>query len=149
MSQDLTYIRNSLKGYTEVNSVYDISKNDKIKYITINENDNEEYFHDGGIYLGMGDNFILIRENNGRPKNIPLNIVDKDGSILYNTRIFISSNEEETKNSYLEYEKIIQNQQNIIEKLSIQNKKYKDIIDKLHDKNINYESTLKRLINKN
>ena len=149
MSQDLKYIRSSLKGYTEVNSVYDISKNDKVKYITINETDNEEYFHDGGIYLGMGDNFILIRENNGRPKSVPLNIVDKDGSILYNTRVFVSSNEGESNNSYLEYEKIIQNQQNIIEKLSIQNKKYKDIIDILHDKNINYESTLKRLINKN
>ena len=58
MSQDISYIKQQLKPYEEVDNPFDIHKGDKVKYITIQGED--EFFYNGGIYQRMGDNKIIL-----------------------------------------------------------------------------------------
>ena len=64
MTQDINYIRNALKGFYEVKSIYDIRKGNIVKYITIDNEKEEEIFSDGGKFIKMGDNKMYI--DNGK-----------------------------------------------------------------------------------
>ena len=145
MSQDLTYIRNELKGFCEIDSPYEIKKGEILKLITIEKGD--EYFY-SGKYIRMLNNKVVI-DNNGSNKYVKLKIFDKGGNMLYKTRLFIKDDNENdcvSETDKKEYEEIIKTQQDIIEKMSQQNNKYKMIIQELHEKNMKYELTLKKII---
>uniref|UniRef100_A0A6C0F675 Uncharacterized protein n=1 Tax=viral metagenome TaxID=1070528 RepID=A0A6C0F675_9ZZZZ len=143
MSQDISYIRNELNGFYEIESVYDINIGDIVKYITIDINDDEEYFHDGGKYIRMGDNVIYV--DNGKITPVPIKHLNPDGSLIYKTRIFIKS-DEIVNEEITEYEKIINNQQNIIEGITKQNIKLKEIVTALNEKNKKYKEALRKLV---
>lgn len=129
MSQDLTFIKKELKNCSEVNSYNDLDIGQHVKYITIKNNN--EYFYNGGIYIKLGDNKITLK-NKSRQWCVPLNYKNKDGEIIYKTRLFVES-ENKCNNNSDEYEKIIKAQQQIIEKLNNQLKKQTLIIKKLQN----------------
>lgn len=127
MSQDLTYIRKVLKNCEEVDTPFDIKKGDLVRYITIHKGG--EFFYDGGKYVKMSDNMVCLEENEGDTK-VPICIMNSGGDILYKTRFFVECDEKCQGKSKQEYEKIIKNQQRIIEVLIKKNeqleKKIKD-----------------------
>ena len=97
MSQDLEYIKSILKNCEEVESPFDIKKGNIVRYITINNG--SEFFYDGGKYIKMLDNKVLIQDVNKIYK-VPISIINREGDILYNTRFFIDCNcecDEKTK----------------------------------------------------
>lgn len=145
MSQDISYIRNELDGYYEIESIYDIKKGETVKYITIDPKNDEEYFYDGGKYVKMGDNLMYI--DNGKIISVPLKHLNPDGSLIYKTRIFVESDKEcEDSVDIIELKKIINNQQNIIEGITQQNIKLKHIVKALNEKNKKYEEALRKLV---
>jgi hypothetical protein len=119
MSQDLKYIKQCLESCEEIDSPYELTKNCDVQYITLK--DHEEYFFEGGSYQKMGDNRIILKKNN-QIINVPLEYLDKEGHVLYKTRLFMKKPELETS-SEKELRKIIKSQQRIIEKLTEQLKK--------------------------
>ena len=73
--------------------------------------------------------------------------LNPDGSLIYKTRLFIKNESEDiVSKDIAEYQKIINNQQNIIEGITKQNIKLKKIVNSLNEKNKKYEITLKKLI---
>lgn len=142
MSQDLTFIRNELKGFKEIDSPFDLKKGKCVKYITIK--DGEEYFYTGGKYKKMGDNKIFLE---GKPASCILQIKDKMGNVTYSTRLFTEDDELETCNKdKQEYEKIIETQQRIIETMTEKIKNNSMIINEMHGKNKKYEEIIKKLM---
>ena len=133
MSQDIKYIRQQLKSCEEVESPYDIKVGKNVKYITL-ENESE-FFYEGGIYLKMGDNKIVLKNEN-KYIYVPLVFTKDNGYILYRTRLFVENEEEKecSGKKKEEYEKIIKNQQQIIEKMNLQMKKQALLIQKLRKK---------------
>lgn len=126
MSQDLKYIKNILKKCEEVDSPFEIKKGDIVRYITIQNG--SEFFYTGGKYLNMYDNKISVKCDDG-VKKVPITILNSNGDILYKTRFFVECGEkcqEKTKN---EYEKIIKNQQRIIDVLIKKNKELEETIN--------------------
>ena len=119
MSQDLTYIKNVLKNCEEVESSFDIKRGDLVRYITIHSG--SEFFYDGGTYVKMSDNLVCLKENDV-DKKVPICIMNSGGDILYKTRFFVECDEKCKGKSMKEYEKIIKNQQKIIEVLILKNK---------------------------
>ena len=147
MSQDLTYIRDQLKDHYEIDTPFELKKNENVKVITLEKD--EEYFY-SGKYQRMLDNYIIIIQKEGKSKKIQLNYYHKNGEIYYKSRLFIYDNNSDceiSKKERKEYEEIIKTQQRIIDKMSKENIKYRDIINKLHEKNMKYESKIKQLIN--
>ena len=133
MSQDISYIRKAIRSCEEVYSPYDIKIGQHVKYITLE--DNSEFFYEGGIYSMMGDNKIILK-NKTKTEHVPLILKNPDGYVLYKTRLFVV-NEDKNKcegKKKEEYEKIIQNQQQIIEKMNLQLKKQAMMINKLTKK---------------
>ena len=125
MSQDLSYIRTQLKNCEEVDSPFDIKIGQNVKYITL-KNDSE-YFFDGGEYIKMGDNQIVLKIGS-KYEYIKLIHYNKAGYTVYRTRLFVVDSTKDIQNgggnkTIEEYEKIIKTQQEIIEKLNIQLKK--------------------------
>ena len=119
MSQDIQFIKKILSTCEEIDSIFEIKKGDIVRYITID--DGSEFFYEGGEYLKMLDNKILIKDDEGK-KIVPITIMNSQGDILYNTRFFIECGEKCKVNSMVEYDKIIKNQQRIIEALIQKNK---------------------------
>tara|TARA_B100001094_G_scaffold247349_1_gene244190 strand:- start:24348 stop:24719 length:372 start_codon:yes stop_codon:yes gene_type:complete len=113
MTQDINYIKEILKNCEEVDGPFDIKVGDTVRFITINNG--SEYFYDGGKYVRMGDNKILLKGN----KNIwvPITIINSEGEILYKSRFFVEGGGYSGGGSFVEYEKVIKNQQKIIEVL--------------------------------
>ena len=132
MSQNINFIRKELKSCEEVESPYDIKVGDLVKYITLK--DGSEYFYTGGNYLKMGDNKILLKSGVSIIY-VPLTFPNSDGTIFYRTRLFIENNDKGCEGKKKEeYEKIIQSQQQIIEKMNLQLKQQASMINKLSSK---------------
>ena len=145
MSQDLTEIKKQLKNCQEVDTIYDIKIGQHVKYITVKDGD--EYFYEGGPYLKMGDNKIILKVGS-KYEHIPLVIHNKEGYTVYRTRLFIVNSDNlkgggvtKKDNSSKEYEKIIKTQQNIIEKMNLQLKKQHEYILKLQEEINNHKKT--------
>lgn len=128
MSQDLHYIKNKLKYCEEVDTPFELKKGDIVRYITIQNGC--EFFYDGGKYLNMTDNKISLKGNDGL-KKVPITILNSEGDILYKTRFFVECGKECQEKEKNEYEKIIRNQQRIIDVLIKKNKELEDIINNL------------------
>jgi hypothetical protein len=128
MSQDLEFIRSELKNCEEIETYQDLVLGNHVKYITIKDND--EYFYTGGIYKRLGDNKIFLKHG-GSTRSVPLTYKNKEGEVIYKTRLFNQINNNCSNNEIKEYKKIIHNQQNIIETLNKQLKKQTLIIQKL------------------
>ena len=92
MSQDISYIRKAIRSCEEVYSPYDIKIGQHVKYITLE--DNSEFFYEGGIYVKMGDNKIVLKNGN-KYIYVPLIFKHPDGYILYKTRLFVENEEED------------------------------------------------------
>ena len=119
MSQDLEYIKGVLENCEEVDDPFELKKGDIVKYITLVKG--SEFFYDGGEYIRMLDNTVCIKSGN-KNENVTITFFSKEGKKLYNTRFFVLKNECMTKKEKNEYEKIIKNQQKIIEVLTKENK---------------------------
>ena len=119
MSQDLEYIKGVLENCEEVDDPFELKKGDIVKYITLVKG--SEFFYDGGEYIRMLDNMVCIKSGN-KNENVTITFFSKEGKKLYNTRFFVLKNECTTKKEKNEYEKIIKNQQKIIEVLTKENK---------------------------
>ena len=137
MSQDLTYIRNEIKNCEEVDSPFDIKIGQTVKYITLKNG--EEYFFDGGEYIKMADNKIVLKVNSNY-EHVQLVHHNKDGYTVYRSRLFVVKSENMkgggticSKKDATEYEKIIKTQQEIIEKMNIQMKKQHKLILKFQN----------------
>jgi hypothetical protein len=141
MSQDISFIKETLENYEEVDTPYDLIIGDHVKYITLKGDD--EYFYMGGEYKGMGDNIIFLKDK-GKSIRVPLVYVDKGGNILYKTRLYTKSGCECTEKGKKEYESIIQTQQRIIEIMTEKITKHSQIIMKLQEENVKYKQHLSR-----
>lgn len=119
MSQDLEYIKGVLENCEEVDDPFELKKGDIVKYITLVKG--SEFFYDGGEYVRMLDNTVCINLGT-KNENVTITFFSKEGKNLYNTRFFVLKNECMTKKEKIEYEKIIKNQQKIIEVLTKENK---------------------------
>jgi len=119
MSQDLEYIKGVLENCEEVDDPFELKKGDIVKYITLVKG--SEFFYDGGEYIRMLDNTVCIKSGK-KNENVTITFFSKEGKKLYNTRFFVLKNECMTKKEKNEYEKIIKNQQKIIEVLTKENK---------------------------
>lgn len=115
---DINIIRQSLKGCEEVSLPYKFSKGLRIKYITVKGED--EAFYDGGVFDGMGNHIIFIKNGSTRAR-VPTCIRNDDGEVVYRSRFFIDPNNttscEEKKT---ELEKTVLAQQKVIEKMAEQ-----------------------------
>lgn len=146
MSQDLTEIKKQLKNCEEVDTIYDIKIGQHVKYITTKNGD--EYFYEGGEYVKMGDNKIVLKKNS-KYEYVSLIHHNKDGYTVYRTRLFVVDPKKEmigggvtkTEDPSKEYEKIIKTQQNIIEKMNLQLKKQHEYILKLQEEINNHKKT--------
>ena len=140
MSQDLTYIRNKLKTCEEVDSPFDIKIGQIVRYITLKNGG--EHFFDGGEYVKMTDNKIVLKVNS-KYEYVQLIHHNKDGFTVHRSRLFVEKNIDMngggssscSKKDAIEYEKIIKTQQDIIEKMNIQMKKQHQLILKLQNQN--------------
>ena len=89
------------------------------KYLTIK--DNQEYLYKGGKFSRFG-NDCLILTNGSNNWSVKKYVKDKDGNILYSSKFFIPTKEEDynCSNDIKELKSIIKTQQDIINKLSYQ-----------------------------
>lgn len=111
---DIDYIKKMLKDYVEVDSVFDLKQQCLVKYITLQ---NEcEIFNDGGVYYGMGNNYVIIKID-GKSKHIPLEFKYDNGEIYYKTRIFMKEQLIMNRNNFNELLEIVESQQLVIDKL--------------------------------
>ena len=129
MSQDLTYIKKELENCEEIEDLFELKKGDIVKYITLDKG--SEFFYDGGEYIKMIDNAVCIMCNKKMEK-VTISYFNKEGKSLYNSRFFVVTSECISKKDVIEYEKIIKNQQKIIEILT---KKNKELEKQLKNKN--------------
>lgn len=119
MSQDLSYIKKELENCEEIEDLFELKKGDIVKYITLDKG--SEFFYDGGEYVKMIDNAVCIRCNKKMEK-VTISYFNKEGKSLYNSRFFVVTSDCISKKDIIEYEKIIKNQQKIIEILTKKNK---------------------------
>lgn len=119
MSQDLPYIKSQLENCEEIDDLFELKKGDIVKYITLDKG--SEFFYNGGEYIRMIDNAVCIKCENKIVK-VTISYLTKEGKQLYNSRFFVENNECLTNKEIIEYEKIIKNQQRIIEVLTKKNK---------------------------
>jgi len=139
MSTDLSKIRESLKNCEEVTLPYKFPPKCWIKYITIKGED--EAFYEGGQYLGMGDHKMFLI-NKGQRLTAPTRIRSDDGEILYTSRFFIDQSKDECSQKKEELEKVVIQQQRIIQKMSEQ---LKIVEDKNHQTQCDYYDVVSTL----
>lgn len=115
---DLNVIRKSLGGCEEISLPYKFPKGCWIKYITIKGED--EAFYEGGIFDGMGNQLIFLKNGKSRLR-VPTYVKSDDGEILYKSRFFIDSNyKNDCEIKKGELEKTVSAQQKVIEKMAKQ-----------------------------
>ena len=130
MSQDLTEIKKELKNCEEIDSPYLLVQGGKVKYRTLK--DKQEYFYIA-TYERMGDNKIFVKNEKSKISPVTLIYKGKGGNHIYKTRLFIDKKPECDVNQ-IENEKIIKNQQMIIEKMNLKMKKQDLVIKQLHSR---------------
>ena len=122
---DVDVIREKLKDYVEVEDVFDLKSNCYVKYITLEEG--EEQFFEGGKYVKMGNNKIMLNKGIIN-RNVPIVYKRKDGHIYYRTRFFMKETLEMNRKNFDELLEIVESQQQVINKLLRKNKKYEKML---------------------
>jgi hypothetical protein len=145
MSQDLDFIKQELIHCEEFSSPFDIDINSNVKYITLKNK--QEYFYEGGKYIGMTDNKIILQTDKTK-LYVPLTQKHPNGSILYKTKLFVvnEDSQELSLKTSQHYESIIQSQQSIIETLTQKIKQFSDKNQELKTKQHKYEEVIRKLI---
>ena len=117
MIKDINTIREELNGYDEVEMPFDFKIGTRIKYITAK--DNVESFFTGGKFVRMANERIVLT-NGGPDWRVPTVLRDNNCNIIYNSRFFIPKLEEEvlSEKTKKHYEKIIETQQRVINKMT-------------------------------
>ena len=136
---DISEIRKILKDYVEVELPYDFKKEEDIKYITLDNNTQTEFFFNGGEYVKSGNELIYL-QNGPINWSIKTKLRDDDNNIYYTSRIYVRD-KIDIKNyntkDILEFQKTIKAQQMVIEKMTktiredkIQIQKYENLLQK-------------------
>lgn len=121
MIKDVSVILKELEDYEEIEVPYDFTNNCHIKYITILKNGEESFFKGGKYVRRMNDDLLL--DNGIKIWRVPIYLRDKEGGIIYKSRLFCRNSEPECINKQSEEEitklnKVVTYQNSIIEKLS-------------------------------
>ena len=113
MIKDINIIKKELSNFREINNVYQLIPNDRIKYITLQGKN--ESFYLGGKYIRMGDNKIVLY-NGGNTWSVPIQIKDNNCNVLYNTRFFVELRKDKNIDEISELKQIIKKQRNLLNK---------------------------------
>ena len=132
MIKDIHKIKQELQGFVEVDKHYDFKKGIPVKYITLK--DQEEVFYQGGTFVSLGNNCLVLSSKTNQTWNVYLSYKNKHGEDYYITRIFIpetfedslSKNEQETKDIISYQQTIIQKASQKIKQLEIEKKQLLD-----------------------
>ena len=91
MIKDIEIIEKELIDHVELEFPYEnIKLNINLKYIT-HKNDSE-YFFKGGKLIHICNDYLTL-QNKGPKWNVPINVRDKKGNIIYKSRFFVNENE--------------------------------------------------------
>jgi len=134
---DISEIRKILKDYVEVELPYDFKKEEDIKYITLDNNTQTEFFFNGGEYVKSGNELIYL-QNGPINWSIKTKLRDDENNIYYTSRIYVRDIIEETHSKdIMMLQKTIRAQQMVIEKMTktiredkIQIQKYENLLQK-------------------
>ena len=134
---DISEIRKILKDYVEVELPYDFKKGEDIKYITLDNNTQTEFFFNGGEYVKSGNELIYL-QNGPINWSIKTKLRDDENNIYYTSRIYVRDIIEETHSKdIMMLQKTIRAQQMVIEKMTktiredkIQIQKYENLLQK-------------------
>ena len=143
--QDISDIKKELIGFEEIELPCQLTPNCYIKYITLK--DDEEFFFTGGNFVRMGFDKMILKKDK-EIKSVPTTYKNPCGEILYRTRFFLLEGEEECLKDKKELEKIINTQQDIIEKMTLKLEKSITLLTEEKEKVKKYEQYIRENLNK-
>ena len=140
MSKDISLIRKELSSCEEIELPFEFPPKCWIKYITLS--DNNEVFYTGGEFSGLGHHKIFLTNKHKR-WSVPVHYLSDDGEILYTSRFFIDTKySKKLSNPTKESDKIIKNQQQIIDKMTTKIHELETIIQNYKSDEYDYTSKL-------
>jgi len=140
--QDISEIKKELLFFEEIELPYQLNPNCSIKYITLK--DNEEFFFTGGHFVKMGFDKMILKKDK-KITSVPTVYKNPCGEILYRTRFFLLEEEKECLKDKKELEKMIQTQQDIIEKMTLKLEKSITLLTEEKEKVKKYEQYLRNV----
>ena len=145
MIQDIDKIKKEIKNHIEIDILFPLKPGTIVKYITLK--DNEESFYFGGLFVRKGNEKLVLSQS-GKTWAVPTKIRDNSNYILYNSRFFIHKddfkNTEIKKKDDKELEKIVESQQEVINKMTSQIIKYQTDINKKNERIKKLETHIKK-----
>lgn len=144
MIQDIDKIKKEIKNHIEIDILFPLKPGTIVKYITLK--DNEESFYLGGLFVRKGNEKIFLSQS-GQTWAVPSKIRDNNNFVLYNSRFFIHKDNlkktEIKKKEDKELEKIVESQQEVINKMTAQIIKYQKDINKKNERIKKLETYIK------
>lgn len=144
MIQDIDKIKKEIKNHIEIDILFPLKPGTIVKYITLKNN--EESFYIGGLFVRKGNEKIFLSQS-GKTWAVPTKIRDNNNFVLYNSRFFIDKNNlkktEIIKKDDKELEKIVESQQQVINKMTSQIIKYQKDINKKNERIKKLETYIK------
>ena len=144
MIQDIDKIKKEIKNHIEIDILFPLKPGTIVKYITLKNN--EESFYIGGLFLRKGNEKIFLSQS-GKTWAVPTKIRDNNNFVLYNSRFFIHKDNlkktEIKKRDDKELEKIVESQQQVINKMTSQIIKYQKDINKKNERIKKLETYIK------
>ena len=135
MIQDIDKIKKEIKNHIEIDILFPLKPGTIVKYITLKNN--EESFYIGGLFVRKGNEKIFLSQS-GKTWAVPTKIRDNNNFVLYNSRFFIHKDNlkktEIKKKDDKELEKIVESQQQVINKMTSQIIKYQKDINKKNER---------------
>ena len=135
MIQDIDKIKKEIKNNIEIDILFPLKPGTIVKYITLKNN--EESFYIGGLFVRKGNEKIFLSQS-GKTWAVPTKIRDNNNFVLYNSRFFIHKDNlkktEIKKKDNEELEKIVESQQQVINKMTSQIIKYQKDINKKNER---------------
>ena len=135
MIQDIDKIKKEIKNHIEIDILFPLKPGTIVKYITLKNN--EESFYIGGLFVRKGNEKIFLSQS-GKTWAVPTKIRDNNNFVLYNSRFFIHKDNlkktEIKKKDNEELEKIVESQQQVINKMTSQIIKYQKDINKKNER---------------
>ena len=141
--QDISEIKKELIEFEEIDLPYLLTKDKSyIKYITLKNN--EEFFFDGGYFQRMGLDKMFFKKDKDY-SSVQTVFKEPCGKIIYKTRFFLSEEHNECLKDKKELEKLVNTQQEIIEKLTLKLKQSIELLNKEKEKTNKYEKYIKKI----